>query len=273
MSDAIARLVSDQAHLALSIVRAPLTIDTIVRQQHGLTDAVAEEFASGILGSLALGTRLKGPGMISVQRDHGGPFSSWRVEAMGLGYVRAMVPGSVHEELAADPVLMNSAPEDGTFRMTRQMADGGQPYETVLAAPAVPMVEIFNIHLIASEQVPARILIDPARGVAVYVERLPGGKEPWQPWEDLSSVDVPQRDLSATDNLALATAVAGDADWRQLREYQAQFYCPCSRERYQGTLRGFSPQQLKELSDGHGMINAVCDFCRTRYEFALDDLI
>ena len=39
------------------------------------------------------------------------------------------------------------------------------------------------------------------------------------------------------------------------------------------TLRGFSPSQLRELSDGHGMINAVCDFCRTRYQFALDDLL
>ena len=182
MKNAIARLVSDQAHLALSVVRAPKVIDEIVVQQHALSGAAADELAGGILGALALGTRLKGPGILSVQRDHEGPFGGWRVEAMGLGYVRGMVPGAVHEAFAADPVLSSVGPEDGTLRVTRQLNDGSQPYQTILAAPAVPITEVLNLHLIASEQVPARLLTDTKRGVAVYVERLPGGDTPWEPW-------------------------------------------------------------------------------------------
>jgi molecular chaperone Hsp33 len=248
-------------------------VQQIVEQQHQLSGAAAEELAGGILGSLALGTRLKGPGLLSVQRDHEGPFAGWRVEAMGLGYVRAMVPGAVHEAFAAEAHLNDAGPEDGTLRVTRQMADGGQPYKTILAAPAVPINELLNMHLIASEQVPARLLTDVERAVAVYVERFPGGETDWEPWESLSAVDAPVRDLSAEDNRALATAIVGGDDWRELRDYPVKFHCPCKRERYLNTLRGFGADQLRDLSDGHGMVNAVCDFCRKRFEFALDDLI
>ena len=90
------------------------------------------------------------------------------------------------------PSLSAIAPEDGTLRVTRRkMADGGQPYQTILAAPAVPITEVLNLHLIASEQVPARLLTDVRLGVAAYVERLPGGDTPWEPWELLTQVDAP----------------------------------------------------------------------------------
>ncbi|MHC5068536.1 MAG: hypothetical protein ACYTF0_08085, partial [Planctomycetota bacterium] len=60
MSDHIDRFVTDAGY-AVAIVRAPSTVSTITRDQHALPDAPAHIMGCALIGSLLLGTRLKGP--------------------------------------------------------------------------------------------------------------------------------------------------------------------------------------------------------------------
>ena len=86
---------------------------------------------------------------------------------------------------------------------------------------------------------------------------LPNG----QLWEALSSTDLPQRDLSLSDRSATVSIVQRIGDSSRLSRAS-----PYKREKPIKTLSG-----LASSSSGLSapmMINAVCDFCRTRYQFA-----
>ena len=47
--------------------------------------------------------------------------------------------------------------------------------------------------------------------------------------------------------------------------------CRCSRERIEGILRAFPPDELDDMRK-EGVTTVTCEFCNTRYEFAADDL-
>ena len=100
MPDHIARFVSDCERLALSIVRAPDTCQLIGHEQHGLEGKPLRVLSNSILSSLLLATRLKGRGMLTWALDTEGLFDYCRIDAIGLGSVRALVRRQTSKNLS-----------------------------------------------------------------------------------------------------------------------------------------------------------------------------
>jgi len=280
MSDTIGRFVTDAGY-AVAVVRAPATVLEIGRDQHRLSDGPLALLGQAVLGSLLLATRLKGPGLLTLEVAGEGAFDRLRCDAIGLGSVRAMVPPTTQERLAAwngaDPLL-----DSGVLTVSRQLHHEDQPYQSKLLVGASDMARVCNDYLVTSEQVPAAIGVDLAvagdqhTATALYLERLPGGDEE----HPLMRVLLELRDRPELlgehrhgDDEAVLRSLCPEATFRQLHRYRVGFHCPCSRERYIATLRNFSTEQLSELTNGAGVIDTVCEFCHSRYEIPLDDVI
>ena len=280
MADRMGRYVTDAGY-AVAVVRAPATLQVIGRDQHALADGPMAVLGEAILGSLLLATRLKGPGLLSLTMHTEGVFNHLRCDAIGLGSVRAMVLPTTSERLQAwngvDALL-----GPGMLTVSRQLRDEDQPYQSKLLIGDDRPARICNDYLVASEQVPAAIGVDLAidgdaiTATALYLERLPGGEEEHPLMQHLLQLRDAPDDLAKhrhDDDLALLHALCPEATFRELHAYDVGFHCPCSRERYVANLRNFSKEQLSELTNGAGVIETVCDFCRSRYAIPLDDVI
>lgn len=283
MADRISRFVSDLG-LAVSLVRCTAVGSLIGAQQHGLRSRPLRTVVEAIASALLLGTRMKGRGLLTWTYDGHGVLDRLRVDAIGLGEVRALVPERVSAACAqwngVDALL-----GPGQLTVGRQLVQEEQPYMSVVAidtAEGESMAGIGNAFLRRSEQVSARLLLDVRTdGDAVvlahgcYLEALPGCERAALPAaaRDWLQADCPTGvDLAEPDDRRLIAAVTGTT-CKFLREYPVLFTCPCSRERYIGTLRGFAKEQLRGLTNGEGLIVTTCDFCKAEYRIPLDEVI
>jgi molecular chaperone Hsp33 len=279
MPDRMARFVTDAGYAA-AVVRADETVQTIGRDQHGLADGPLQVLGEAVVASLLLATRLKGPGLLTLSLATDGVFDLLRCDAIGLGSVRGMVLPGTSERLStwngADPLV-----GDGILTVGKQLHDEDQPYQSKLLVGADSVARIANDYLVASEQVPAAIGMsvtpapDRVRAGGIYLERLPGGDTDHPLMGILLRLrDEPGSiDLDHPEEGAVLQQLCPDATFRHLHTYDVGFHCPCSRDRYISNLRNFPVEQLSELTNGAGVIETVCDFCRTRYPLPLDDLI
>ena len=117
-----------------------------------------------------------------------------------------------------------------------------------------------------------------AEATGVYLERLPGAEE-----EDSGVQHLRRHQQAFIDGTVMG--IAGDQDddglvkrlvpgseLVRLHQYDAGFHCPCSRERFIGSLRGIDNAQLKDLAE-NGVLETTCEFCRTKYEIPLDEVL
>lgn len=56
-------------------------------------------------------------------------------------------------------------------------------------------------------------------------------------------------------------------------EFECEYRCTCSREKYLTALRGLTREDRDELIDQGKDVEAVCNFCGRRYTFAVNELI
>lgn len=276
--DQIARFVSDRLHLAASVVHAPALVEQIALGQHRLVGRPAAAFGEALLGALLLGTRLKGRGRLTLSYHGEGLYQHWRIDAYDLGFVRGLVPQRLQAPLAEwngfDALFRR-----GTLQVDRQIGEG-RPYQSALAVDDLAVRPALNRFLHDSEQTTALLhiavsvdgqAVEQASGI--YCEALPGCAIDELPDAVRHLLDPNATlDLPSAEPAALLAAVLPSADFTELRRYPARFYCPCSRERYQATLRGLPKDQLFQLGDD-GTLTTICDFCSAEYVFALDDLV
>ena len=279
MTDQLVRYISADDH-ACTIVDCLETARTIGVEQHGLSGRPLAVLARGVVSAVLLGTRMKGRGVLTWQLKTEGLFRQLRVDVMGQGLARAMVTPETEQDLDAwngvDQLL-----GEGELVVTTQLEGHVQPYTTQLAVTAEHVDGVTNDYLVRSAQVAAVVRSDvrieggelvEAKGV--YLERLPGAAEESHRVEEWREAGPGSLDLVSPGSFdATADLLNGAGNWKRLREDSVEFFCLCSRERYRDTLRGFPPDELRQLANGHGIIEATCDFCRTTYEIALDDLL
>ena len=282
MDDHIGRYATTD-HLAVAIVRGHHTVSTIANQ-HQLSGVPRQILGQGILASLLLATRLKGPGVLSLSLRNAGVFAHMRCDAIGLGQVRGMVTEGVREQLQAWNGVDALLRDETQLEVAKQLSDEHQPYRSMVALPGASVTAAMNGYLAQSEQIDACMLIDcrvngeqVTEATAVYIERLPGAAD-----EDpaLEHLRRHQQALAEGQPMGLAgdhsdhgllQRILPGSELIHLKDYPARFFCPCSAERFTQSLRGLGPEDRAELAD-NDIITTECEFCRTTYQIPLDEL-
>lgn len=270
-------------HLAVAVVRATDTVATIAAQ-HDVQGEPRRILGEAITASLLMATRLKGPGVLSFSLRTSSCFAHLRVDAIGLGSVRAMVTDTVRAGLQAwngvDALL-----GPGEVEVVKQLAQESQPYRSTIQLDRGEVVWAANRYLAVSEQVDACLLIDVrerdgalVEATGVYLQRLPGADD-----DGAGIAHLRRHQLALTEGRPMG--LAGDQDddgliqrlipgspLQRLHDYPVGFHCPCSAERFITTLRGIPQHELRELAED-GVLETTCEFCRSVYRIPLDEVI
>lgn len=60
---------------------------------------------------------------------------------------------------------------------------------------------------------------------------------------------------------------------RTFRKIPVAAFCPCSRQRVEEMLSGFTPAEIAEMAQEDGGIRVTCEFCNSHYDFKARDFI
>ena len=162
--------------------------------------------------------------------------------------------------------------------------DGGEPQSGTVEIVSGEVAEDICNYFATSEQIPTEcalgVLVSPdgtcAAAGGIMVQLLPFADEKIaQKIEDnaknLFNISrIFERGATNSDIIKLAL---GDIEYDEFDEFDAEYKCNCSRERFRSAIAAFSDKQISDLCDEQGNIEAVCRFCGSKYKFKKSDFI
>ena len=161
---------------------------------------------------------------------------------------------------------------------------GGEPQSGTVEIVSGEVAEDICNYFATSEQIPTEcalgVLVSPdgtcAAAGGIMVQLLPFADEKIaQKIEDnaknLFNISrIFERGATNSDVIKLAL---GDIEYDEFDEFDAEYKCNCSRERFRSAIAAFSDKQISDLCDEQGNIEAVCRFCGSKYKFKKSDFI
>ena len=108
------------------------------------------------------------------------------------------------------------------------------------------------------------------------VQLLPGAEE--------SVIDVIEKNITMISSVSqmiasgmtaeeIVAAVLGGTEYEMFDEFDIDYVCNCSRERYLSAIAGLSANDVKDLCDKGEPIEAVCHFCNAAYSFEPEEIM
>jgi len=152
---------------------------------------------------------------------------------------------------------------------------GGEPQSGTVEIVSGEVAEDICNYFATSEQIPTEcalgVLVSPdgtcAAAGGIMVQLLPFADEKIaQKIEDnaknLFNISrIFERGATNSDVIKLAL---GDVEYDEFDEFDAEYKCNCSRERFRSAIAAFSDKQISDLCDEQGNIEAVCRFCGSK---------
>lgn len=204
------------------------------------------------------------------------------------GYTR---PETVAEQLEIEELQPETVSEvlgkEGTLTVVRGRRDGiSTPYTAVSEFLNGEIAADMARYFAESEQIPsavaAGVKLSPTGEVlasgGVLIQRIAGTnleEEIIQGLEERMSVDLKLSDrlaAGATHNEILKFLHQGATKHELLLERNLQFRCTCSRDRMSSALMMLGEDQIKQIQDEFGKIEARCPYCAATENFRLEEL-
>lgn len=281
MKETIIRATGKTVPLRYVVVSLREAMDEI-GARHGAEGWMLERMSECAVASFFLSSSLKCAGALSLITYWDGEVSRIESDTTPMGLVRAR---AIHDEVLA---LGPRVPEATPVRMeTRRFDEKGK----ILAHSVVNMGDAsiarnLAVYLFQSEQVKAAVGVqavadpeNPARlkmAAGWMIEAFPDCDAASLAKAEEVARNLPPLETFLTpegfDEHALLSALAGDVDVQIHREIDPKPFCPCSRERMRNNVIALGKKQLLALRDEQHGAQAVCEFCRTEYDFTEADL-
>lgn len=285
------------------LVRLGDSVDTIL-QRHGYPDAVSEILGQALALTSMLSAALKPGGKLSLQTKTDGPLrmliSDIELPGRLRGYagfdeeqIRQLVEGEKHT--AQGQLLGN-----GHLALTFDPGDGREAHQGVVPLEGQSLMAAAHTYFRQSEQLPSYIRLAVARhqrpgdggwhwrAGGLMVQHLDAAPEV-EPGRDAPEAGLSDEDwnrarlLAATveDHELLDPMLSSETLLLRLfHEEGVRIFdrkslhakCRCSRERVHMFLNRFERSQLADMLEPDGSVGVTCEFCSTKYVFALEQV-
>lgn len=257
-----------------------------MRQQHHLGILETLILGHAYLGALLMAASMKGEERVVLQVDCEGPIKGLVVEANARLEVRGYlknVPIPIDQPLED----FNLAPffGDGLLRITRYLRDAKQPFSGTVELKYGNLAEDLAYYYLSSEQIHTAFNLSvqfdrhgQVTGAGgLFMQRMPDCRE--------GLASEMERIIQTLPPLG-KTLAAGGTPPNLIREAFAalrprvkdsrrvDFFCPCSRKRFQRLLALLPDKDLSDLKqNGPFPVDLQCRYCNRTYTFTQDQLV
>ena len=275
------------------LVRLGPALDAILAG-HGYPRPVAERLAETLALAAALAGSLKFDGIFTLQIQADGAIPLVVADITSAGALRGYARFDAAKLAAAEGGDLPVVPRyfgHGHLAFTVDQGPETDRYQGIVELSGADLAECARAYFRQSEQLDTafRLAVRPDDGqgwgaAVIMVQRMPSAPsspiltsdEAEDGWRRADILMASARDAELFDPALPAEALLHrlyHADSLQLfapRPLEAR--CRCSAERVEATLKSFPRQQVEDMRDDQGMVAVVCEFCKTAYRYAPQDL-
>ena len=266
---------------------------------HNYPDIVSGLVAEALTLAALLGDSLKFDGMLTLQTRSAGPVRMIVADYATPGTLRACATfdREAVEALGPSPSFAALVGE-GSLAIAIDQGDEMERYQGVVPLDGRGLSESAVGYFDRSEQIPTAIKVTAAmlsvrgasagpawRSGGIMIQNLAAlGGTPTMARVDIEEAWTRASALFATvDRVELVDPqVASERllyrlfhedGVRAFSHKPLSFACRCSAERVMRVLASYSREELDDLVEDDGAINATCEFCATSYRFKPDELV
>lgn len=284
MTDKIIKALAYQNEIRVYVVEATEMVNEAQKKHDSWSTATAA-LGRAMIGTTLLGATLKGREKITVRIEGNGPIGYLVIDSNGKGETK----GYIHNPQVNLP-LNNHGKLDvrgavGTEGMLTVSKDLGMKKPFVGQVPLVSgeLGEDFTYYMANSEQVPSAIgvsvLVNPDETVKAaggfMIQVLPNAKE-----ETIKKLETVIAELPLVSRLMengetpdeILERLVGKDNYQLLETTPVQFKCDCSKERFGDAIISLGVDEIQNMIDEDHGAEAVCHFCRTKYQYTENDL-
>ena len=282
--DRLDRFVLEGGQARGAIVNATFLIQKMRGQHHlGILETLV--LGQAYLGALLMAASMKGEERVPLQVDCAGPVKGLVAEANARLEVRGYLKNV--------PIPIDRPLEDfdlapffgaGLLRITRDLQDAKQPFSGTVDLKYGNLAEDLTYYYLSSEQVHTAINLSVqfdrqgqvTAGAGLFLQRMPGcGETVASEMErivqtlpplgkTLAGGQTPQAFIR--DEFAALQPVVKDSR-------RVDFFCPCSRKRFQRLLALLPAEDLADLKqNGPFPVELRCSYCNQTYAFTAAQL-
>lgn len=220
-------------------------------------------FAETLCTSVLLTSNIKFRGSISLQIQSQGRLALVLGQCTHERRVRGVV--RVRSEHAEEPL------KNPVLSINLEPADGGQPYQGIVAFPGGDLAQAVEEYFQRSEQIDTRVWLAVGDQCCsgLMLQRLPGQaieEDAWQRITVLAGTVSDDELLSMEAGPILARLFREDAV-RLFDPSPVKFGCQCSKQRVGDMLKGLGKPEVMDILDERGEVEVSCEYCGRRYRF------
>lgn len=254
---------------------------------HSTSKTAAAALGRSLTAASLMGSLLKDKdNSLTLQINGGGPIGRIVCVSDYKGNVRGYADNPTVELLPNSRGKLDvggAVGKDGGLTVIRDMGMG-EPYVGTCPLVSGEIAEDITKYFATSEQIPTvcalGVRVDQDRHVLAaggfLVQVLPGADDSVisaieKNMTSVSSVSAMiQKNMSAEEIIG---TVFDGIDHELFDEFDIDYVCTCSRERYLTAIAGLSANDIKELTEEDKPIEAVCHFCNKKYTFTGNEVL
>lgn len=285
MSDTLIKALAYNDEIRVYVVNATEMVEE-ARQLHDSWNTATAALGRAMVGSTLLSATLKNEqDKLTVRIQGDGPLGHMVVD----GNMHGEMKGYVHNphvslELNESGKLdvKGAVGTEGGLSVTK---DQGLKTPFVGQVPLISgeLAEDFTYYMAVSEQTPSSfglsVLVNPDDSVksagGFMIQVLPGVSDETLDQIEQSLKELPQVSemlAEEKDLEQLLIALVGEGNYKLLEEMPVSFKCDCSKERFANAIVTLGKEEIQEMIDEDDGAEAVCHFCRRKYQFTAEDL-
>lgn len=247
---------------------------SLICKKHGTYPIATITLGRLLCGTLMMGSMLKDDQTITCILNGDGKLGSVFAQANARGEVRGFV-GDPYVDL--DLVdgkwdIDGAVGNDGILNVIKNF-DEEKSFSSQVQINNGDIASIIATYFFNSEQIPTIInlsvtlekdgSVKSARGYIIQL--ITGYGE-----DDIEYLE--KLNLSNLDKNVDECIVNMFSDFKRLENTPVKFVCDCSKFKFEKGLRSLNKEELKQILEEEGKIEAVCNFCSESYHFNEDDI-
>lgn len=268
-SDHLVRFLFDELNIRGELVHLDQAYQQAL-EHHDYPPMLRDLLGRALAAAALLTATLKFKGELILQVQGKGPMTMLVVQCDSEGRIRGMLRYDEGAELP-DQATLGELCAEGYLAITIDPEGEGERYQGIVSMDEDSLSSAINRYFRESEQLDTHVWLaaDAQRATGMLLQRLPGeadDEDGWNRVEHLAET-VSEEELLQLETKTLLVRLFHEETVRVFEPKVIHFRCSCSRERVEQVLRSLGQDELNDILEEEGMIEARCEYCGKPYRF------
>jgi len=233
-------------------------------------EAIQQQLGQALVAAVMLSATIKFKGSMILQTQGDGHIQTLVAQSTEDKKIRGLVRAREN----APPNAQDNLFGQGQLVLTIT-SDNNQPYQGIVPLQTSDLAASLEMYFSQSEQLKTRLWLfaNETDAVGLFIQELPEQErasvydhDAWDRIEILANT-ITSKEILDLDAEDLLHRLFHEEQVRLFDAEPVEFYCRCSRQLIEKTLRAMGRAELEDILQEQGAIEVDCEFCGKHYSF------